>query len=733
MPDLLSILKKHWGYDTFLPLQQEAMNCVLEGRDSVVVLPTGGGKSLCYQAPAMLMPGMAVVISPLISLMKDQVDALTACGVPAACLNSMLSPSERQDVFEQMRADKLKLLYLSPERLIAGFVDTLRESTVSFFAIDEAHCISAWGHDFRPEYRQLKVLKSSFPDVGVHGYTATATERVRTDIANQLDLRDPAFHVGSFDRPNLTYRVTRRVNKWAQIADVLERHKGESGIIYCISRKNVEELAGALRENGFKALPYHAGMEDNLRKRNQDAFAKDKAEIVVATVAFGMGIDKSNVRFVIHASAPQSVEHYQQETGRAGRDGLEAECIMLYNASDFVMWRRILTNSDSEDVPNALNKLRHMEDFCRSMECRHSALVRYFGQQYDEKQCNACDICLSEVDLIDDPLPIAQKILSCIARLKERFGADYTADVLGGSKSARVIESKHDKIPTYGAMADEPKRNIRLWIEQLVTQDYLERETEFKTLRVTPSGWQVIKGAEQPRLSLPAEGPVKAAQTETEAWQGVDTGLFEQLRGLRKDIAEEKRVPAFVIFSDASLRDIARRRPSNPKGFLKVTGVGLTKNAEYGARFIKAITAYCRANDIPTDIDPDSVSRSPEPTRILLPPPSLSQTRAAKMFRDGLSVAMVAQKLGRALSTTYGYLEEYIIREKLTSADQWIGYELSERIIAAARKHGTGQLKPIFDELGGTVSYGLIRIAIACWRNQMYVDAGREKQPAKAR
>lgn len=726
MQELLSILKKHWGYDTFLPLQQEAMTCVMEGRDSVVVLPTGGGKSLCYQAPAMAMPGMAVVISPLISLMKDQVDALTDCGVPAACLNSALSPSERQSVFEQMRAGKLKLLYLSPERLIAGFVDTLRDANVSFFAIDEAHCISAWGHDFRPEYRQLKVLKSAFPKLSVHGYTATATERVRTDIANQLDLHEPAIHVGSFDRPNLIYRVIRRVNKWTQIADVLERHKGESGIIYCISRKNVEELAGALQENGYKALPYHAGMEDRLRKRNQDAFAKDKADIIVATVAFGMGIDKSNVRYVIHAGAPKSVEHYQQEAGRAGRDGLEAECVLLHTASDFVTWRRILTNNDSEDVANALKKLSHMEDLCRSMECRHAALVRYFGQQYEGEQCNACDICLSEVDLVDDPLPIAQKILSCIVRLKERFGADYTADVLSGSKSERVVEAKHDQIPTYGAMADEPKRNIRLWIEQLISQDCLEREIEYKTLRVTPKGWQVIKGAEKPRLSLPAEGPVKTAQTETEAWQGVDEGLFEQLRNLRKTIADDKEVPAFVIFSDATLRDMARRRPTSPKGFLKVTGVGLTKNAEYGARFIETITTCCRENSIATDIEPQAAAPSLKPPRTSIRPPSLSETRAAKMFRDGLSVDAVAQKLGRALTTTYGYLEEYIIREKIISPDPWIDYALNERILATAKKHGTDFLKPIFDELGGTVSYGLIRIAVACWRNQAYVNAGKE-------
>ena len=730
MQQLLSILKKHWGYDTFLPLQQDAMNCVMEGRDSVVVLPTGGGKSLCYQAPAMLLPGMAVVVSPLISLMKDQVDALTDCGVPAACLNSSLAPDERQTVFEQMRAGKLKLLYLAPERLVApGFIDTLRSASVSFFAIDEAHCISAWGHDFRPEYRALRILKATFPKLSVHGYTATATERVRADISAELDLRRPAVHVGSFDRTNLVYRVTRRVNKWAQIADVIERHKGESGIIYCISRKNVEELCGALQENGYKALPYHAGMEDRLRKRNQEAFTKDKADIIVATVAFGMGIDKSNVRYIIHAGAPKSVEHYQQETGRAGRDGLEAECVLLYAGGDFALWRQILSKNESEDTPNAFLKLGQMEDYCNSVQCRHAALVRYFGQAYEKEQCRACDVCLSEIDLLGDPLPVAQKILSCVVRLKERFGADHTADVLAGSKSVRVLELKHDKLSTYGAMSGESKRNVRLWIEQLINQDCLERDGEFKTLRVTPKGWKVIKGAEKPKLSLPAEGPVKTTQTAVESWQGVDEGLFEQLRVLRKQIADEKEVPAFVVFSDATLREMARRRPSTTDGFLKVSGVGMTKCDEYGARFLETITTYCRQTSIPTDIEPSPSRQSLQAPRSFMPPASISQTRATKMFREGLPVGTVAHNLGRAESTTYGYLEEYIVREKVTSVQAWVDDGLFHRIADVAAKCGADRIKPIFDDLGGTVSYGLIRITVACLRNQAYVNTGQEGRP----
>ena len=390
---LLEVLQKHWGYDSFRPLQREAMEAVLAGRDSVVVLPTGGGKSLCYQVPAVLMDGLAVIVSPLISLMKDQVDGLRECGIPAAAVHSALGPRERQEIADDIRADRLKLLYVAPERLCtARMLDFLQQRNVSFIAIDEAHCISNWGHDFRPEYRMLGELRERFPKVGVHGYTATATAEVRRDIATQLALQQTEFLVGNFDRPNLNYRVLRRARSGEQIHEVLQRHTGESGIIYCISRKEVDSLTGTLKEAGYKAAAYHAGLSDEERHRNQDAFLNEQVDVVVATVAFGMGIDKSNVRFVMHTGAPKSLEHYQQETGRAGRDGLEAECVLLHSGKDFMVWRKLNDQLVGDARTQLERNLRGMESFCTSVTCRHRALVEHFGQTYEGENCGACDV-----------------------------------------------------------------------------------------------------------------------------------------------------------------------------------------------------------------------------------------------------------------------------------------------------------------------------------------------------
>ncbi len=408
MEALLAILRKYWGYDAFRPLQGAAMNAVVAGRDSVVVLPTGGGKSLCFQAPALHLPGLALVVSPLISLMKDQVDTLVDCGVPAACVNSSLTPAERRGVADQIRSGSLKLLYLSPERLMTeqtlGFLQNVQ---LSFIAIDEAHCISDWGHDFRPEYRALAQLKEIFPGIALHAYTATATERVRTDISAQLGLDRPEILVGSFDRPNLVYRVARRANRLQQIREVIDRHRDESGIIYCIRRADVESLSAELVAQGHQALPYHAGMADEDRRHNQDAFINDRAKIIVATVAFGMGIDKSDVRFVIHAAAPKSLENYQQESGRAGRDGLEAECCLFYSGADFQTWRSLQSELPPAALDAAEQLLAGIERFCIGVGCRHRSIVDYFGQEPPAAACGACDVCLGELDYVADALVIA--------------------------------------------------------------------------------------------------------------------------------------------------------------------------------------------------------------------------------------------------------------------------------------------------------------------------------------
>ncbi|HEV3080391.1 MAG TPA: RecQ family ATP-dependent DNA helicase, partial [Gemmataceae bacterium] len=450
---LRDIVRRHWGFQSLKPLQEQAMQAVLQGRDTLVVLPTGGGKSLCYQAPAVARGDTTVVVSPLIALMKDQVDSLQACGVPAIQLDSMQTAKEKFVNEQDVREGKMRLLFVSPERLVlTDIYQLLRHINVRTFAIDEAHCISHWGHDFRPEYRQLNRLKEHFPGASVHAYTATATERVRRDIIEQLRLADPAVLVGNFDRPNLTYRVVFRSEFLNQVEAVLARHPRQAGIIYCIRRLDVDELAANLQKKGHKVLPYHAGMTPEERKKTQEAFATEQCDIIVATVAFGMGINRSNIRFVLHAAMPKSMEHYQQEIGRAGRDGLEAECVLLYSGADFATWKWILEQSAKEPgvpsdfLPNALKHLNDLDRYARGAACRHKALVEYFGQQYTNESCGACDLCLGDTEPVADALLIAQKILSCVARVKERFGIGHVSSVLRGESTEGINRWGHAQL-----------------------------------------------------------------------------------------------------------------------------------------------------------------------------------------------------------------------------------------------------------------------------------------------
>lgn len=594
------VLRDVWGYDSFRPLQEESIACVLGGRDSLTVLPTGGGKSLCFQVPAICKDQMAVVVSPLISLMKDQVDALTACGVSAAFVNSTQSDDQKRDVANRIRAGELTMLYMAPERLVnPRTLDFLANVGVSFFAIDEAHCISNWGHDFRPEYRGLRLLKERFPGASVHAFTATASGPVRDDIVGELGLTDPEVLVGDFDRPNLTYRMLRADGRLGQVIDVVDRHRGESGIVYCISRKEVEKTAAAVERAGYRVLPYHAGLDDQTRKANQDAFIKEECDIVVATVAFGMGIDKSNVRFVVHSGMPKSIEHYQQESGRAGRDGLESECVLIYSGGDVVTWKKIM-ESEPQSYQAAARSLDAMHELAAGVMCRHRAIVEYFGQTYATDNCGGCDVCLDEVELADDPITIGQKILSCVLRLKERFGAGHTAKVLVGSGEKRIREFGHDRLSTFGLLADDGFATVRMWIDQLVQQGFLVRQGEYQTLALTDSGRRLLRRDGDPRLTAPAESGggaklgsgSKSAGAET-SWEGVDRGLFEALRTLRGSIAGQRSVPAYVIFSDATLRDLARHRPTDLAAFGRIKGVGEKKLNDLGETFVEAISRHC--------------------------------------------------------------------------------------------------------------------------------------------
>ena len=612
---IYEVVRKTWGHPDLLPQQEGAIRARLEGRDSLVVLPTGGGKSLCYQVPPLLTGGTDVVVSPLIALMKDQVDGLRAAGYPAGALHSNLTAEEAAAVEKELMTGQLRLIYLAPERLMLGrTLEMLARLPIRAVAEDEAHCISHWGHDFRPEYRMLAELRERIPDLSVHAFTATATPRVRDDIAAQLRLREPRVLIGTFDRPNLSYRVIPRVDPTRQVAQVLERHRGQAAIVYCITRKETEQLADRLVRRKFSAAAYHAGMDAEQRRETQDRFSQEKLDVIVATVAFGMGVDRSDVRCVIHVGMPKSIEHYQQESGRAGRDGLEAECVLLYSGQDALRWSRLMDRAaaefdgelDAESQRAARRLLSEMERYCRGLRCRHRNLSEYFGQEYEKGDCGACDVCLGELEGVEDGSVVAQKLLSNIFRSGQRFGMAALAEILAGADTERTRRWRHERLSTFGLMKDTPQRQIVNWYWQLLDQDLVARtDDEYPILQLNRASMEVLKGKRPVQLIAPAKKAPKRTVVETEAWAGVDGDLFERLRELRRELAESRGVPAYVIFNDRTLRGLAQIRPSNEDGLLAVPGIGAAKRRKFGEQFLEVIREYCEENGVAVDVGLD--------------------------------------------------------------------------------------------------------------------------------
>jgi ATP-dependent DNA helicase RecQ len=730
-PAALDAIREVWGFETFRSLQVEAIDAALEKRDALIVLPTGGGKSLCYQAPPLVADELTVVISPLISLMKDQVDGLLLNGYPAVALHSACTDKERNDAYASLNAGNARLLFVSPERLLSpGFIVFLKDLPqpagppgVQRFAIDEAHCISQWGHDFRPEYRRLATLRDHFPDACIHALTATATERVRTDIVAQLGMRNPAILVGTFDRPNLIYRVVPRVDRDQQIAEIIDRHAGEASIVYCISRKDTEAVAQMLRDRGVKARPYHAGLAPERRKAIQEDFSREKLDVVVATVAFGMGIDRSNVRCVLPAAMPKSIEAYQQETGRAGRDGLEAECVLLYSGSDTVRWSQLFTMSAGESgsppeiLEAQLAMLEHTHRFAAGMNCRHKTLSEHFDQAYTLPNCNACDVCLGEVDAVTDSTVVAQKIISCVARTIQHsgfgFGTAHVVDVLRGSRAQNIIDRGHDQLSTHGLLRDTPRPAIVSFVNQLLDQGFIHRASgEFPTLTLSESSREVLAGGREVTLLKPRLPAERARGFEDVELSADETALFDALRGTRRQIAEERGVPPYIIFSDDTLRELTTVRPGSTDTMATVRGVGSQKLKSFGQQFVAAISDWCKEHGL----DTDAKVGTRKPRRATQSKPntlSPKKKQAFDRFDRGESVGDVAEAVGLKPRTVSTHLADWIESRRPVDVSPWIDKPDYDRVVAAAREVGDAFLKPVFEHLGGTLSYEKIHAAVA--------------------
>ncbi len=754
MDAVADALKRSFGYDEFRPGQREIVDAVLAGRDALALMPTGGGKSLTYQLPATMRPGVTVVVSPLIALMKDQVDRLLANGVAATAITSALDSDERERREQAALRGEYRLLYVAPERLVnPNFLWLLlklqRERGIALFAVDEAHCVSEWGHDFRPEYRQLGQLRERFADVPMLALTATATDRVRADILSQLRLREPLVHVASFNRPNLLYDVRQKskgaYNELLAVLRTLRREDPDApAIIYCQSRNGVETTCAQLVADGVRAAPYHAGLSAEERTRNQEAFIRDHTTTLVATVAFGMGVSKPDVRLVAHMDTPRNLESYYQESGRAGRDGEPARCLVFFSPGDRAKVEYFIREmSDPGQQAIARQQFQRVLTWAMDGDCRRRGLLAYFGETLAEENCGACDNCLNPTEREDRTVD-AQKLLSAVARTNQRFGLGYVIEVLRGAQTKAVIERGHDQLSVYGIGATQSAEEWRHLGHALLAQDLLAEATSvggYPTVRLTPLAWEVMRGQRMVEVARP-RAPLRqarAADAQMAQMDGPARDLFERLRLVRRELAEEAQVPAFMIFADSSLRAMATRRPVTPPQFASISGVGERKVAAFGDAFLSEIRAYCdehglelwpEGGDIPDDVAtarrerrrrerPERAERADSSRLRDMDTTKLPTARQTlEMFRRGLSLDEIAEQRNLAHTTLVGHLCDAMNAGEELDLERLIPGERLRLILETFARLGVTPLSPVKEALGDAVSYDDLRVARAALRNQ---------------